>query len=65
MVALDELEEGEIVEKRILARRIAVTKLNGEIIGFESECKHMKASMAKGKIDNNIITCPWHHWRYG
>lgn len=24
----------------------------------------MKASLAKSKIENGVIICPWHHWKY-
>jgi nitrite reductase/ring-hydroxylating ferredoxin subunit len=24
----------------------------------------MKASLQKGQVKNEIVTCPWHHWQY-
>ncbi len=64
MGKISEFPPGKIIEKRILAKRIAVANLDGKFIGFESECKHMKASMAKGSIVDQTITCPWHGWKY-
>jgi nitrite reductase/ring-hydroxylating ferredoxin subunit len=64
MARADELVPGKMIEKRILARRVAVVNYNGEIHAFEGDCKHMKASLCKGKIEDGVIVCPWHSWRY-
>ena len=64
MARVDELAPGKMIEKRILARRVAVVNYKGEIHAFEGDCKHMKASLCKGTIENGVIVCPWHSWRY-
>lgn len=64
MCALADLPEGKFVEKKILARKMAVINYKGQIIGIESECKHQKASLCNGKLEDNIIICPWHGWKY-
>jgi nitrite reductase/ring-hydroxylating ferredoxin subunit len=64
MGKLSELSPGQSIEKRILARRIAVFNVDGQLFGIESDCKHMKASLQKGKVQNDVVTCPWHHWQY-
>ncbi len=64
MCSLSELPPGKAIEKRILARRVAVFNVHGTLYGIESECKHMKATLAKGEIADNVLTCNWHHWKY-
>ena len=64
MARLSDLQPGRMVEKRIRARRIAVVNYDGRIHAFEGDCKHMKASLSQGKIENGVIVCPWHSWRY-
>ena len=59
-----ELTPGKVVEKMILARRVAVVNDNGEIHGIQSECAHMRASLAQGGVEDGILTCIWHGWRY-
>lgn len=61
---LADLADGEVIEKRILARRYAVIRTAGELHGIESDCKHMRASLASGKVVDGVLTCPWHGWRY-
>lgn len=64
MGKLSELPPGQALEKRILARRIAVFNENGTLYGVESDCKHMRASLAKGGVENGVLTCNWHGWKY-
>lgn len=64
MGRLADLADGEAIEKRILARRYAVIRVGGELHGIEADCKHMRASLAKGTVREGVITCPWHGWRY-
>lgn len=64
MGRIDELPPGKVIEKRILAKRIAVFNDGGELFGIESDCKHMRASLAGGCIDEGTVQCPWHGWRY-
>lgn len=64
MGTLAELSPGKAITKSILARRVGVFNDNGMIYGLEADCKHMKASLANGKVENGIVTCSWHDWRY-
>lgn len=61
---LAELKPGTSVEKRILARRLAVFNDGGELLAIEADCKHMKASLAAGNVKDGIVTCRWHGWQY-
>ena len=61
---VEQLAVGKAVEKRIMARRVAVFNDNGTLYGLEADCKHMKASLAAGEVLNGVVTCNWHHWKY-
>jgi nitrite reductase/ring-hydroxylating ferredoxin subunit len=65
MGLLSQLPPGRAVEKQILARRVAVFNHDGRLIGLESDCKHMRASLAKGgAITDGQLVCAWHGWKY-
>ena len=64
MCQVSELSPGKAIEKRILARRVSVINDNGTVYGIESDCKHMKASLGTSKVNNGVVTCRWHGWRY-
>jgi len=64
MGLLSDLPPGKMIEKRIIARRIAVVNDNNRIYAIEADCKHMKASLTTGRVDDGTITCRWHGWKY-
>lgn len=64
MGKLSNLLPGQVLEKRIMARRVAIFNDNGTLYGIESDCKHMRASLATGRIADGVVTCKWHKWRY-
>ncbi len=64
MGKMSSLSPGQAIEKSIMARRIAVFNENGTLYGVESDCKHMRASLAKGGVEHGVLTCNWHGWKY-
>lgn len=64
MGKLSDVPPGTAIEKRILARRIAIVNDNGTLYGIEADCKHMKASLVTGAVADGIVTCKWHGWKY-
>ena len=64
MGSMAELPPGGVIEKRIMARRVAVFNHEGRLFGIESDCKHMRASLASGELEDGTIKCKWHGWRY-
>lgn len=43
---------------------IAVFNLNGTFHAISDSCIHKGGPLSKGFIDGDIITCPWHGWKY-
>jgi nitrite reductase (NADH) small subunit len=64
MGRLADLSPGKAIEKSILARRVAVFNVGGKLYGIEADCKHMKATLAKGDVVDGVLTCSWHGWKY-
>ncbi len=61
---VDQFKEGEGIEKRILARGVAVFMHNGKYYGIQSDCKHMRAPLVGCPVKDGVITCKWHSWTY-
>ena len=45
-------------------RMIAVFNTGTEYYAIDDVCPHMGASLASGRVENNVVTCPWHAWRF-
>jgi nitrite reductase (NADH) small subunit/3-phenylpropionate/trans-cinnamate dioxygenase ferredoxin subunit len=43
---------------------IAVFCLNGTYHAIDDLCPHMGASLAEGYVEQGVVVCPWHAWRF-
>jgi nitrite reductase/ring-hydroxylating ferredoxin subunit len=48
--------------KRVTAfnEDILLSNVGGEIYATQNDCGHQRASLAKGKLEGSIVTCPLH-----
>src|SRR5580765_5132325 len=61
---INELKEGEGKTVAIGHRLIALFLIDGKVNAIDDTCPHMGASLSGGHVENNIVTCPWHAWRF-
>ena len=43
---------------------ISVFRDGSAYFAIDDQCPHMGASLAGGFVENGIVTCPWHYWRF-
>jgi nitrite reductase (NADH) small subunit len=60
----DELTEGEGKTVAVGDKLIAVFNVEGCYHAIDDVCPHMGASLSGGLVENGIVTCPWHAWRF-
>ena len=54
--------EGKVVA---LGRKIiALFRANGTLYAIDDVCPHMGASLGSGYVEGEVVTCPWHAWRF-
>jgi nitrite reductase (NADH) small subunit/3-phenylpropionate/trans-cinnamate dioxygenase ferredoxin subunit len=61
---VNELREGEGKTVVVGNKLVAIFMQNGVPSAIDDSCPHMGASLSGGYIENNIVTCPWHGWRF-
>jgi NAD(P)H-dependent nitrite reductase small subunit len=61
---VSELAEGEGRMVRIADKLIAVFCDGGQYFAIDDTCPHMGDSLSRGHLENGIVTCPWHGWRF-
>ena len=59
-----EIKENGGKEVNINGTRIALFYSNGRYYALEALCRHQDKPIAPGKVDGEVVECPWHSWRY-
>jgi nitrite reductase (NADH) small subunit len=59
-----EVPEGEGKTVQVKGCLIALFRIGGELHAIDDVCPHMGASLSGGYVENGIVTCPWHAWRF-
>ena len=61
---LNDLREGEGKTVPVGRKMIAVFLVKGQPFAIDDCCPHMGASLSGGYVEDGIVTCPWHAWRF-
>jgi nitrite reductase (NADH) small subunit len=61
---VSEVKEREGKTVSLGDKLIALFLLNGCFYAIDDVCPHMGASLSDGLLENDIVTCPWHAWRF-
>ena len=57
-------EVGQGRELLIAGRVVAIFRTAGKFYAIDGMCAHQGGPIARGKLDRNCVTCPWHGWQY-
>jgi nitrite reductase/ring-hydroxylating ferredoxin subunit len=56
------VREGELTPVHIKRRKLILTRWEGRVVAFSSECPHAAADLARGHLSRNKLTCPEHDY---
>jgi nitrite reductase (NADH) small subunit/3-phenylpropionate/trans-cinnamate dioxygenase ferredoxin subunit len=59
-----DLAEGEGKTVAVGDKLVAVFFSGGRYLAIDDTCPHMGASLSGGCVEDGIVTCPWHAWRF-
>ncbi len=59
-----DLTEGEGKTVTVDGKTVAVFRTADGIRAIDDCCPHMGASLSGGWVENGVVTCPWHAWRF-
>lgn len=54
--------QGKTVE--VAGEKVALFNVGGTFFAIDDICSHMGANLADGSLEDKVITCPWHGWKY-
>lgn len=54
--------EGKVVE--VAGKTLALFNVDGTFYALDNTCLHRGGPLGEGELDDKIVTCPWHGWRW-
>jgi nitrite reductase (NADH) small subunit/3-phenylpropionate/trans-cinnamate dioxygenase ferredoxin subunit len=61
---IGDIPPGEGRAYEVEGRMVAVFFVDEEYRAIDDFCPHMGASLAGGAVEDGIVFCPWHAWRF-
>lgn len=61
---IGDIPEGEGRAFVCLDQRVAIFNNDGVLNAIDDMCPHMGASLAEGHLENGVVACPLHGWRF-
>ena len=57
---MDLIPSGSLKSFRINEREVMVINYDNRFFCLQARCTHAGAPLAEGKLEDEILTCPWH-----
>jgi nitrite reductase (NADH) small subunit len=59
-----DLKPGEGKTVIVGDREVALFNVSGKFHAIDNTCPHRGGPLGEGTLDGNVVTCPWHGWRF-
>ena len=60
----EDIPEGGSVVVEVNGKDVAVFRTAEGFFAVDDLCPHMGASLSGGYVEDGVVTCPWHYWRF-
>lgn len=61
---IDDFPEGQGRTVDAEGTPVAVFNAGGDIHAIHNPCRHKGGPLGEGMLEDRVVTCPWHGWRY-
>lgn len=61
---INDIPEGGSTVVTVNQKDVAVFRSGGQFFAIDDLCPHMGASLSGGYVEDGVVTCPWHYWRF-
>ncbi len=59
-----ELTPGSMRTIKAGTRSVSVCNSEGRLYAFDDTCLHKGGPLGQGKLEGEVVTCPWHAWKW-
>ncbi|CDX14252.1 putative nitrogen-fixing NifU, C-terminal:Rieske (2Fe-2S) region [Mesorhizobium plurifarium] len=61
---LDEIPQGGITTRIVGGENVILSRQGAVVSCFQNACAHLGLEIDGGEVEDGIVTCPWHGFRY-
>ena len=61
---VSDLKPGENKVVNANGTEVALFNVDGEFFAISNTCLHRGGPLGEGMLDGDVVTCPWHGWRF-
>ncbi len=63
IASLDACPVGTAAEFEVRGQVVALFNVGGTLYALDGICPHQGGPLGKGRLDDSVVTCPWHGWQ--
>jgi nitrite reductase (NADH) small subunit/3-phenylpropionate/trans-cinnamate dioxygenase ferredoxin subunit len=60
----EEMADGQCRTVTGPGKAISVFRVGDQFYAIDDMCPHAGASLGAGHVEDGVVTCPWHFWRF-
>lgn len=64
VAAATDVKPGQGIVAEANGKTLAIFNVDGTIHAINNTCCHREGPLGEGELDGDIVTCPWHGWRF-
>lgn len=61
---VEDVPPGAVKSVRAGDEEIALAHVDGSFYATQATCLHLKGPLGEGRLEDSVLTCPWHGWQY-
>ncbi len=61
---VEDVPPGTVTHVRAGEEEIALANVDGEVYALQGHCLHLQGPLGEGRLEDSVLTCPWHGWQY-
>ena len=64
VASVSDLKPGENKVVNVNGTDVALYNVDGEFFAINNTCLHRGGPLGEGFLEGDVVTCPWHGWRF-
>jgi nitrite reductase (NADH) small subunit len=61
---IEDVPPGTVAQVRAGEEEIAIANDGESVYAVQGHCLHLKGPLGEGKLEGDLLRCPWHGWTY-